>query len=287
MKLRSVTFPFDALREAALWLIGVVILLKIAFSVMINLVIFAGGYLGPVYTVTGGLVQSTLIVNLAEFLIIVGIILTVGGLRAGDLGLRRESIPGAVVTVAGCWVLVQVAGALWSLNRYGTLVLADLWQQAVVAAILGAFLAQVFGNALFEETLYRGFLLPQFFIKLRAAWLGRHPELRLAAALLISQSIFALLHIPNRIYQGIPPSAWIPGLVTLLGMGVLYAFVYLRTQNLFIAVGLHALVNMPVALFLPQSISRNLFILLALLIAVFWPVLTGGLAGIRGVDRRS
>ena len=40
-----------------------------------------------------------------------------------------------------------------------------LWSKHGVTAVLGALLGQLLGNCLFEETLYRGFILPEFFLK--------------------------------------------------------------------------------------------------------------------------
>jgi membrane protease YdiL (CAAX protease family) len=84
---------------------------------------------------------------------------------------------------------------------------------------------------------------------LRLKQFGDRPWVRLALALLISQGLFALSHIPNRIYLGMKPNEIAVDLLMLLGWGTLYTIVYLRTDNLFIVVGIHALGNTPTTLF--------------------------------------
>ena len=73
--------------------------------------------------------------------------------------------------------------------------------------------------------------------------------MRLVLALLVSQGLFALSHVPNRIYLGMKPDEIALDLLMLLGWGTLYALIYLRTNNLFIVVGIHALGNTPTTLF--------------------------------------
>ena len=102
------------------------------------------------------------------------------------------------------------------------------------------------GNALFEEIAYRGFLFPQLYLRLAGCGSARK---RLGLALLISQGLFALSHIPNRIYLGMTPSEIALDLLMLLGWGTIYTLIYLRTDNLFIVVGIHALGNTPTTLF--------------------------------------
>ena len=128
---------------------------------------------------------------------------------------------------------------------YGSVALSAEWVNP--AFMVGLVLTQIFGNALFEEIAYRGFMFPQLY--LRMTGLRARPWARLALALLISQGLFALSHIPNRIYLGMTPSEIALDLLMLLGWGTLYTLIYLRTDNLFIVVGIHALGNTPTTLF--------------------------------------
>ncbi|HVU10895.1 MAG TPA: CPBP family intramembrane glutamic endopeptidase, partial [Phototrophicaceae bacterium] len=113
--------------------------------------------------------------------------------------------------------------------------------------MIGMILTQILGNALFEEIAYRGFMFPQVYLRLSS--LRDRPWGRLIVALLISQGLFALSHIPNRIYLGMSPSDIAADLVVLLLLGALFTLIYVRTDNLFIVVGVHALGNTPTVLF--------------------------------------
>jgi hypothetical protein len=70
------------------------------------------------------------------------------------------------------------------------------WGEVGVGAILGLLVAQLFGNALYEGVLFRAVLLDRLVLKLRDRRWG------FPLALVGSQTIFALLHVPNRLLQG-------------------------------------------------------------------------------------
>lgn len=147
------------------------------------------------------------------------------------------------------------------------------WAERGVTVVIGALIAQLFGNALAEEIIYRGFLLPQTWLKLRGG-LPARPGWRLVLAILISQSIFALSHIPNRIFNGMTPAEMLPDMLMLLVFGAYYAFLYLRTGNLFIAVGVHALANAPTSI-VQSDLPAPLLMVLALIVALAWPKVRG------------
>jgi hypothetical protein len=115
--------------------------------------------------------------------------------------------------------------------------------------LLGELLGQLFGNALYEEILFRGCLLVQL-----ALWLTPRPQRpdrrAVLLALVLSQLVFALQHIPNRLaFAAWPDAAAAAGdLAMLLVAGLFFAGVFLRTGNLLVAVGVHALGNCPTLL---------------------------------------
>jgi membrane protease YdiL (CAAX protease family) len=97
--------------------------------------------------------------------------------------------------------------------------------------------------AISEEIIYRGFLLPQLFLKFAQT----KPASRIAfwAALLISQAIFSISHIPHRLVNDTPIQEIPFQLLMLLISGLFFCYVYLRSQNLLVAVFVHALWNYP------------------------------------------
>ena len=122
--------------------------------------------LSPVSTATGGLVEVTLLVNLVFLVVIVwGLILRYGGLKPQDVGLVRQAIPLGIVVTGGAWLLMQLVGVTTVLLQGEPLTLNDSLRTFGFFAVLGGFLAQLFGNALYEEIVYREFLLPQLMRK--------------------------------------------------------------------------------------------------------------------------
>jgi hypothetical protein len=102
---------------------------------------------------------------------------------------------------------------------------------------------------------------------------GERPWLRFVTTLIISQIIFALVHIPNRVYLGLGAGEIALDLLLLTVWGVLFTLIYLRTDNIFLVAGIHALGNAPTSLFAPQpglaGAGESLLIYALALLAVF------------------
>ena len=264
-----IDFKFERIRETG-WPVIVGFFIAVAvFTSVVNLIVFPSNVFLPLAQVTAGLVQSTLIVNLIGLVLIgIGIILCAGKLKKGDIGIRFSVLSQAILTTLCLWAAIQLVGLIINVALGNGLVLDSVWQERGWTVILGALIAQLFGNSLLEEIEYRGFLLPQFFLKFKS--LASHRNHRIAAAVVVSQLVFSLSHIANRLYLGMPFSEWPLGFFTLLGIGVLFAFVYLRTGNLFIAVGVHSLTNSPVSLFISQEAAGNIALALGLILVFVW-----------------
>ena len=90
----------------------------------------------------------------------------------------------------------------------------------------------------------------------------------MAAALLVSQCLFAVAHIPAHILVRHMAARQITMTVIAQGFaGVMLAVLYLRTRNLWIAMGMHALVNAPTSLFTAQMPAETFLVLLV----IAWP----------------
>jgi membrane protease YdiL (CAAX protease family) len=225
----------------------------------------------PTERLTNGLIQATLIFSVARFVfVVVGVVMWIGGVRAGDLGLEWNKLPSALLIVLGLWIAMQLVGMLPSLIASGQVALSSYWTWDRVPAIAGELIAQFLGNAFVEEVIFRGFLVPQIYLMLGAKTWSRGR--RLTAAVLVSQLIFALSHVPQRIATGYSLSSMLFNLLLLWGIGVLFAVLYARTENLFIAVGVHALANAPVTVVaLPsQAMGELLAYVLGLALIFAW-----------------
>ena len=187
---------------------------------------------------TGGLVNLTLSANLVNFLMFV-VLLLMGLCRQmpRDVGLDPRRIMWGLAGTLAIYAAVLIIqwfsssrspawNAAWS---------AEGWERAV-----GIWLAQLFGNALFEEIMYRGFFLGQAYLMV-ARWIGDRPAACLSAALVLSQGTFAAIHIPVNIVRHRPEIL----LLAQFAAGLLLAGLYLMTGNLFLVIGLHVLINDP------------------------------------------
>jgi membrane protease YdiL (CAAX protease family) len=70
----------------------------------------------------------------------------------------------------------------------------------------------------------------------------------LVLALAVALVVFTLTHIPNQLVQSVTPADLGLDLLFILGWTLMLNVIYLVTGNLFIAVGVHALIDTPTAL---------------------------------------
>jgi membrane protease YdiL (CAAX protease family) len=242
-------------RETPLWISGLALVLIAAW-------LFALGWLFPLFrhlqSNSLGLLNVTFLNYLLIFLIMGLLLIGVAHLRPPALGLRLRDLPTGFVLTALLWLLLQLIALILNLVVFGRPRLDSAWQQPAGATTLAGalILGQLLGNALFEETFWRAFLLPQCYFKLQR--LEQRPRLRLTLALLISQGLFALYHIPIELSSG---TGWLflpLPLALIFAIGVLLALVYLRTGNLLLAVGLHALNDAPTVLFASTVVGNSI-----------------------------
>lgn len=214
--------------------------------------------LATLESATGGWVSVTLVASCAIGLVQVAILLGPGRQHLRGLGLRASRLPAAFAVGCVLWALMH-AGTLATHHASGSQPLPHpAWLQGAGFA-LGPLLAQLLGTALMEETVFRGFLWPQFARRLgggsRGALLGA----------LASQALFALMHIPILAYQGADAGAMAGTLLMLFVVGLVFVLVYASTGNLWIAVVAHALGNAPTLLFEPAGPSPTLWLMAGLL----------------------
>ena len=222
-----------------------------------------------VVDLTRGLVDWTLMGSAIILAVVVGgVIFGLGRMRPAEVGLIANRLPAAIGVTVGLWVATQAVLIIGAWATLGAVPVNPQWATRGATAMIGALLAQLFGNALAEEISYRGFLLPQTWLKLRGGVLY-HVRWRLLLAVLISQTFFAFSHIPNRIFNGMTPEEMAFDFVKLTVVGAYFAFLYLRTDNLFFAVGVHALANRPTSI-VHSDLASPLIMVMALGLAFFW-----------------
>jgi membrane protease YdiL (CAAX protease family) len=212
---------------------------------------------------TGHWIGVTLVATLAIGGLGIAISVLWGRQRLRDLGWRREDLASAALATLALWLTMHAATVTTALLQGKPLVLAAGWSNgAFGGAMLGPLLAQLLGNALTEESNFRGFLWPQLALRFGRRW--RAP-VAVAVAAVVSQLVFSSMHVPIRLYQGADAATLATMLVNLLLIGLVFCLVYAWTRNLFLVAGYHALLNTPTPVFEPLGPSPQLVATVAVL----------------------
>ena len=218
----------------------------------------------------GGLIDPTLIAGLLSIaVLVVGLLFGLGRLRPSDVGLYQRQVLPALLIGFIIWVILQLVAFLVTLVS-GSLAANPLWHDEGGAAAVGYLIEQLFGNAFYEEIVFRGFLFVQLllrFNRLARKWVG------FTLALVASQAVFALMHLPNRIWADnmTLPDA-LSSIESVFVLGVLFALVYWRTRNLLLVVAIHALSNEPTSIVMvPNAVLGYTTQLVMVGLILFWP----------------
>jgi membrane protease YdiL (CAAX protease family) len=200
---------------------------------------------------------------------IVGVLLWHEKLSLQDIGIVWRKLPFAMLLWVGIWLLVQGIELVAGVLLQGNAEIDPAWSGgglAIVALLVGHLL----GTALYEKMAFRGFLLRQCFPSLHR-WTKNRQVLSTALAILVSQLAFTLFHVPWKLLT----QGWSINLVGELSgvllTGIVYSFLYLRTDNLFLVMGVHALGNAPTSLISPSIGTPNLLLLITVMIWILWP----------------
>jgi len=200
---------------------------------------------------------------------VVGVLLWYEKLSLQDIGIVWGKLPLAMLFWGVIWLLIQGIELVAGLLIRGNAEIDSAWSGgglAIIALVVGNLL----GTALYEEMAFRGFLLRQCLVSPDRRTKNRQ-VLSTALAILVSQLAFTLLHVPWKLLtQGW--SAYMVGeLSGVLLTGIIYSLLYLRTDNLFLVMGVHALGNAPASLIAPTIGTPNLLLLFIVVIWILWP----------------
>lgn len=182
--------------RAASGVIAFLLVGQLALTIVFVSPWFPMSSLAAVERATRGWITVTLLASSAIGGIGVVIALRHGRQTPASLGWRRRDLAPALLVLVAAWLLLQAAAG-WA--HGGPVPPAAAVAEGRWGHLLGPLLAQLAGTALMEETLYRAFLWPQLRLRLVAVLPARSASV---LALIASQAIFALMHIPIRIYQG-------------------------------------------------------------------------------------
>jgi len=249
-----------------LYLIAGPILLILEFLVLAKFKIFSN-----IYKLTNGLVNFTLLIYLILiFTIIFGLFIGLGKLRLKDLGVRIDKIKNSILFTVLFWIIINIITAICLLIVSGSIALNRSWGEKGALALLGLLLCQLFGNALYEEIAFRGFLFPQIYLKIKK--ISRlNKKNKIIISIILSQAYFSIMHIPNRLYHNINGIELLIHLIMVFIIGIVFVLLYLRTNNLFIVIGIHALADAPTLIFASPFNENIIPGILPIIILIFWP----------------
>ena len=237
----------DTVKPVAPWILIVAILIQFVWSPFVHFVLFPTGLLHEMRTFTGGIIHQTFFGYVILALMTGFFICYLGGLRAKDFAMFKNKVLPAIGYIVAGWMLIQITPLL---NGYSFEILPAWSEDGYSARKFSRFLTgQLFSNALYEELFFRGLLISQFTLLFRKKY---SMTMAIILAVICSQIIFALGHIPHRIVNGIPLAE---SITRVFFYGIIFASFFLLTKNIFATAGVHALWNASPNIF-DHSISK-------------------------------
>ena len=190
-------------------------------------------------------------------------------LRPNEIRRDRWQFAKGLLFGLACFntVLFVLLGVSWLTNSGDTLA------AFVAPDSVSRWLTYTVGVALSEEVLYRWFFLGQFFQHLRI----KDTRQRLAVALIGSQILFALIHLPTRLDVWGTSLERLPfEMFGLFAFGVMYGLIYLQTGSLFAAIIAHALVDIVIETSGNNALPRLTLTIAILVFTALWPFIARG-----------
>lgn len=253
-------------REVSGRLVIEILMVHIVLTSLINLVVFPAGWFDPLSGATEGLINGTLQAYLVFFLVMGFIWRKKCGFGLGDLALHRSKLLMGLIVLVVAYAFQQITPLL-----HGQELKFASWWETRSSWILGDFFGgQLLGNSLYEEVFFRAFLISQLTLLMRRR-LNWGFYKCLISSIILSQLIFALVHVPNRIYSLGPEYDWQEFLYDqrmLFAVGILMSIIFLLTNNLFIPIGIHAMANSSPNIFSGTDFNSTLGVVLLISIGI-------------------
>lgn len=242
--------------------IVLVICMAIAYSILGNMSFkILSKQLLWISNETNGLIQGTLVINIIGVILFSIVIFKLLKLALIDFLIDKQSLINGIKAIGLLWAITQVI--ILGLTLFNS---QPINWHTFSSREFGNLFAQLFGNAPYEEFVFRGFLLIQIFIILNVK--GKRFK-SLIISIIISQIIFTIVHIPNRLLIDMEENLFLDSIQLFLG-GVIGALIFIRTKNLIYLIGFHAFTNVPFNIFQSSASPELITLILGLLIAILW-----------------
>ena len=239
----------------------------------------ADSFVWALHKASDGWINANLTIFAPMTALVIGaLVMGWGGQRLPDLGLSGGWVARLAVYLGAGWLAVQalaVIGAVISAGATGAAIaLHPAWEEFGAGTLIGLFIAMVLGTALFEDGLFRGYVLPQIQFALGDRIAGERA--RALTALALCAVIFALWHLPTILLNREVSAGAVAGALAYMALGgIMLGLLYLRTGRLELAIAGHALVNAPTLVVASPVPGSALAGLVGLGAIIAGPVLAG------------
>lgn len=166
----------------------------------------------------------------------------IGNLRCRDFGMLPSKMLPALYWTLSIWIIAQLCVVIVHGVNFSVV---GIWHDEPSKPIEYFFFAQLFGNSLIEELMFRAFLIVQLLL-LFQRWKGWAKRKSLIIAIIVASFIFAVMHVFGDYYSGDPLLMVALNNIPRFFLGAIFAGIFLLSNNLLIAVGIHALVNLQI-----------------------------------------
>ena len=255
----------DAVKPVAPWILIIAIAIQFTWPPFALFVVYPSGILQTISRASCGVFHHVFLSYVILTLITGFFICYLGGLRTKDFAIFKNKLLPALGYIIAGWLLIQITPFL---AGHSFEIQASWSEEGFFARKFSRFFSsQLFGNALYEELFYRALLISQFTLLFRKKC---SMTKAIIFAVICSQLIFAIMHIPHRILNEVSLIENIPK--TFL-YGMYFTCIFLLTKNIFAAVGLHALWNASPNLFEHSANNfgtTGLIIILASILLCKW-----------------
>jgi len=220
----------------------------------------------PLVKATNYLLQPTLLAGAIGIFCIYIIVFLLGKYDSKSIYFTKEKIQTAILPLILIWFTSNLISLLFLYFDTGRISFTGNFNIS-----LGKFLGQIFGNAPFEEIVFRGVFFLQFYLLLKVKTTNKKA---IMLAVVFSALFFAVVHIPNRLWINTVDNLVLETLgLFVAGIGLTIIFIY--TQNLAYVIGIHALSNAPFVLFKASASTKYYTTyLLIVLVTLLWKKIT-------------
>jgi membrane protease YdiL (CAAX protease family) len=230
---------FRDVREAPMLLLLVVLLVDLLLNRLYILLLHYP--LDTLQDVTGGLIGPLVSLSFIKIAFIaIGLILWIGHFKPSELGLWILNVPTGLLATVFLWAFLQLSMMIAGLLSEGFVRFSSAMEGLEPLRGIGLLALYAVTKALFDEIVYRGLLIPQLHSKLQR-FIPLNAGMNLVLAVVISQLIYIIIQIPLMDFREGNEYHLTSAILSVVALSTLNSLIFLRTKNLYIAVGVHAL----------------------------------------------